>query len=615
MKSRTTLVLVLVALVLGGLVTLDHYQGTSTDEALKRNKRILNFDPKDITGLKIDLTNQVYTLEKAGELWQIKQPLHVRANYSTISSILDELEFVERTRAISEKELKGMNLVNFGLQNPRICLTMQGKQEPIVLLVGNETPTKDAVYVQLQGKKSVLVAPQSIYERLNRTLDDLRDRTVIDFQPASATRIEIKSADRVIELAKSGASTNAEPRWALTRPLAARADQRKVSELLADLDGLQVLDFVSEDPKDLHTYQLDEPEREVTVWSGESGKTLMLGRTLTNDAGKVYAKLKTADSSYTVPFSIAQKLVVQANDLRDPQVLAFSEDNVHGIDLLHGTDRISLMHTDSTWRITTPLAAAADEAAVQQLLSHLRGLSVRQFTADVATDLDKYGLAAPVATVTLRGPGSNAVAQLLVGSLDASNTVRFVKRADEPFVYGIETNIVSWLPANYLALRARLVADVKADEITKLVIEKRTGKVVLQRGMDKKWKLVEPAQGVLDNDALQYALGEFAALRAEDFIREGRDNLAEYGLEEPEVTFIATAGDKTHTLALGKLQDSERRYALWNDPALVFTVSTSAANTLTKDVVTPPRPLPSSVSTNDSPPAVAPVSTNAPAKQ
>jgi hypothetical protein len=325
----------------------------------------------------------------------------------------------------------------------------------------------------------------------------------------------------------------------------------------------------------------------------------------------VYAKLKTADSSYTVPSSIAQKLAVQANDLRDPQVLAFPEGNVHGIDLLHGTDRISLVRTDSTWKITTPLAVAADEAAVQQLLSRLRGLSVRQFTADVATDLDKYGLAAPMATVTLRGPGSNAVAQLLVGSLDASNTVRFVKRADEPFVYGVETNIVSWLPANYLALRARLVADMKADDITKLVIEKKTGKVVLQRGMDKKWKLVEPAQGVLDNDALQYALGEFAALRAEDFIREGRDNLAEYGLEEPEVTFIAIAGDKTHTLALGKLQDSERQYALWNDPALVFTVSTSAANTLTKDVVTPP----SSVSTNNPPSAVAPVSTNTPAKQ
>ena len=64
------------------------------------------------------------------------------------------------------------------------------------------------------------------------------------------------------------------------------------------------------------------------------------------------------------------------------------------------------MQTDSTWKITTPFAVSADEATVQQLLGRLRGLSVRQFAADVATDLDKYGLAAPMATVTLRSQGA-----------------------------------------------------------------------------------------------------------------------------------------------------------------------------------------------------------------
>ena len=166
---------------------------------------------------------------------------------------------------------------------------------------------KDAVYVQLQGKKDVVVVSKSVYERLNRTLDDLRDRTVIEFLSASATRIEIKSADRVIELAKSASTTNAEPHWALTRPLAARADQRKVSELLTDLGSLRVTDFVSDDPKDIHAYQLDEPEREVTVWTGESGKTLQLGHVLTNELGQVYAKLKSIDSIYTVPAATVQK--------------------------------------------------------------------------------------------------------------------------------------------------------------------------------------------------------------------------------------------------------------------------------------------------------------------
>src|SRR5438477_12795151 len=125
MKSRTTLVLVLVALVIGGLVALDYYQGTSTQELQAKNKRILDFQSKDIIGLRIDLTNQVYTLERSGDQWQIKQPLEVRANYSTVSSILDELEFAERNRSIAEKELTGLTPNDFGLQNPRGRLTLR----------------------------------------------------------------------------------------------------------------------------------------------------------------------------------------------------------------------------------------------------------------------------------------------------------------------------------------------------------------------------------------------------------------------------------------------------------------------------------------------------------
>jgi hypothetical protein len=612
-------------LVIGGLVALDYYWGTSTRDRAAKSKRILDFQSKDITGLQIDLTNQVYTLERSGDQWQIKQPLDVRASYSTVSSILDELEFAERNRVITGKELTGLVPKDFGLQNPRIRLTLQDKKRSIILLIGNETPTRDAIYVQLQGKKDVLVAPKSIYERVDRTLDDLRDRTVIDFQAASATRIEIKSIDRVIELSKSAITTNAEPRWALTRPLVARADQRKVSELLADLSGLRVTDFVSESPRDIPMYLLDEPEREVTVWTGESGKTLQIGRTSTNDPSKVYAKLKSADSIYTLPTATVQKFAIQANDLRDAQVLAFSESDVHGIEVLHGTDKISLVHTDAAWRIATPVAATADDTAVQQLLRHLGGLNARQFAADVATDLDKYGLAAPMATVSLLGDGTNLLAQLLVGALDPSNTTRFVKRVDEPFVYGVETNIDTWLPANWLSLRARALADLNPDQITKLTIEKKSGKVTLQRDADKKWKLLEPVQGVIDSDALQRLLDEFAALPAEEFVRGGRDNLAEFGLDQPEATLTATAGDKTYTLLLGKSQNAERQYAFWSDPPLVFTIWTSRANTLVRDVITQPE---ASSTTNTPPPTAAPsvsqvitsttstasVPTNAPAK-
>ena len=586
MKSRTTLFLVIGALIVAGVVLLDYYKGTPTERAETLRKRIIDFQPQDITRLELVKTNQTITLEKTETRWNITQPIAVPASASAVSSILDELEFAERSRRLTSRELSGIDLKEFGLTTPRVAVTLDGKRGPVTLLVGGETPTKDALYLQFKGSAEVLVGPKSIFDRLDQTLDHLRDRAAIDFTPATATRVEMKTADRVLELSKPAAATAAEPRWAITRPLAARADQTKVSELLRGLQSLRVLDFVSEDPKDLHMYQLGEPEREITVWSGEAGKTLLLGRPLTNDASKVYAKLKSANSIFTVSAADAHKFAWQANDIRDARVLPVSPTDVRGLEILHGADRVAIVRTNADWEIAEPQKLPADEPIIRETLNQLTGLMAEKFIADVATDLDKYGLATPAITATLIGEGTNTIAQLLVGSLDEARAYRFVKRADEPFVYAITTNIVDLLPPGSLPYRSRRIAGFTPEQISKLVIQKPTGPIVLERDADAKWRLVEPAQGALDNDGLARLLDGLAQLRAQDFLKDSRENLAEYGLDAPSMSLTVTVGGKNYTLELGKLRDADHRYAAWSDPPLILTLWTTQADVLTRDIVT-----------------------------
>jgi len=588
MKSRTTWILMVLLIAVGLVVVWDHYKGTSTDEAAQKGKRILDFKSDDVTRLEFVHTNHTIVIEKSGDNWNIKQPLSVRADASAVNSILSDLEFAERDRALGEKDLSGVNLADFGFDHPQIRATLLAKKGPMTLLVGRETPTKDAIYVQLLGRKQIDVTPKSLLDRLNASVDNLRSRVVVEFTPSAATRLELKSIDRVIELAKTTATTNAEPRWAIVRPLAVRADQSNVSELLTDLSELRVQDFVSEDPKDMHTYQLEDPQHEVTVWTGDIGKTLLIGRPLTNDQSKVYSKLKSADSIFTVSVEQAKKFATQINDLRDRHVLTFSQPDVRGIELVRGAEKTVLAHTNDGWNITNPVAVAAEESKVTGFLDKLSDLTATQFVADVATDLDKYGLAAPMATITLVGNGTNMLTQLIVGGSSESNAVRYVKRGDEPFIYGVGTDIVEWLPSGPLALRIRRIAKLKPEQITKLTLQKANSRIALERGSDGKWKLLEPPQGVLDNDALKRLLGAYTQLQAVDFVRQGRDDLGGYGLDAPEFTLSAQFGDKTYTLALGKPAEGGLRYALWSDPPLVFTVGTGELEPITKLIVTTP---------------------------
>jgi hypothetical protein len=598
MKSRTTYVLLVLAILVGVFVWWDARKGTTTEDVEASRKRLLDLRFADVTRVELVRSNQVIVLEKAGDRWEIKQPIVTRASGSAVGSLLSDLEFAERNRTLTEKQLKGVGLADFGLDAPRLRAKLQTKKSLVTVLVGHETPTKEAVYVQVEGQRSVAVTSKSFADRIETKLDDLRDRAVIDFSPVNVTRFEVKG-ERSVELIRT-TTTNAEPRWAINRPIAARADQRKVSDLFGELSLLRVADFVSEDPKDDHACQLDEPIREITVWTGDSGKTLLIGKPLTNDAAKVYAKLKGADSIFTISAGSAKKFAVQANDLRDVRVLTFTESDVRGLELLHGADKIQLARdTNNVWKFTAPVPLDADDGRVAALLSKLNALTATQFVADVATDLDKFGLAAPTATVTLRGAGTNVLAQMLIGSLDATNAVRHVKRADEPFIYGVDTSIIRWLPASGLALRTRRVAELKPEQITKLVIEKISTatnqpprSIVIERGEDNNWKMVEPTQGVLDLDGVRNLLDSLSQLRAGEFIRQGFDNLVEYGLDKPELKIAVTADGKPYMLQFGRTRDGGDQYASWSDPALVFTVAGNSFGNFQKNLVAAPLPRP-----------------------
>ena len=49
MKSRSTLILLASVVVVGGLVVLDHYKGTPTEDAQAKGRRLLRIKAADIS--------------------------------------------------------------------------------------------------------------------------------------------------------------------------------------------------------------------------------------------------------------------------------------------------------------------------------------------------------------------------------------------------------------------------------------------------------------------------------------------------------------------------------------------------------------------------------------
>ncbi len=578
MKTRTTWILAVIALVVAGVVALDYKKGTTTEKRRERSRRLVELDSASVTRLELVQSNVTMVAEKSGDRWQLKQPLEYRADAGTIHSILDGIEFAEKIRTLTAADLAGMDLAELGLAPPRIQLTLTARDKPVTLRVGGETPTKNSVYVQVAGREEVCVVESYLVERLQRTVADFRDRVVLDFDPALASRLELKSADRVVELARQAAG-DGPALWSFVRPLAARADQTRVSDLLSGLAALRVQEFVSDDPKDIHTYRLGEPAREITVSrTGTEGVlTLLVSAPLTNQPHLVHAKLKNGDAIFTLEAAAVQKSDVAVADLRDRQVLAARAEEVQAIEIQRGADRLTLVRSNEEWRITGPVTEPAAGERVEGLLTNLRGLRVEQFAADVATDLEKFGLAVPATIVKLQGAGTNVVGQLLISAPEPGAAVCHVKREGEPFIYGVATNIWGWLPADHWAVRSRRVANFGEAPITKLEVQRPTGRVVVNRAADGSWRLGEPAQGVLNVDDVQVVVDVLARLDAAEF-----HATASAALAQPTHTFVMTAGDKTCTLTLAGQE------AAWTEPPLYFTLPAETVQTLTKELVSAP---------------------------
>ncbi len=584
MKPRTTIVLLVVVLLLTGLVALDFQRGTTTDEAEANRRNLVELDVDSLRRVELVRTNQTIVIEKQADQWQIIEPVATLADYSIVRSIFDELEFAQRERTLTVEELAGIPLSDFGLAEPRVIVTLGGDQDPISVRLGSATPTGDAVYVQVDGRNEVYVVNPSVAARLDRDLDAIRDRGVFRYQPTSATRFQIKSVDRVTEFVKDDGV------WRLHEPFTARANQQALNDVLRELGYLRVREFLSDDPNNVMAYGLNEPHHEISIWEDNASESqvLLVGDHPANDTTTLVAKTKSSPSIFTIPVAAIEKATVPLTELRDPKVFDFVTAEVGALKIQRGDEEIAVTRTNDSWRITAPAEMTADPAEVGRFLEQLRALEIEEFTADVATDLEPYGLTVPSVILTVQGAGTNDVCQLLLGSQTVTNALLYVTRSDEPFVYGVSPELLNWVPRDGWAWRDRQVCQLNPASIERLELSTAETRVVLERGDDQAWQMLEPAEGVIDMDQLNRLVTALAGLQAEEYEAPAAVSVPEETMPAGVYRIVATHDGKTHVLELQPAPQEGVWLATWSDPRLRFTLLAETAEHLTATVVTAP---------------------------
>lgn len=217
---------------------------TSVDKQPKdlRDKTILRFADDAVDAITLRGREGAVELAKVDGAWSITAPTAYRADNNAVRALLSTLRNLRATDFAAEAP-DAAALAGYGLEPPQREIALRAGDTPITLAIGAEF--EQGLYVRAGDRPTVFVIGKWASGDLDKGVNELRDKTLLTFDPTQATAITVtRGGTGAYTLQAAGG------RWSLAgsdQPLDAAAVDAFVGAL-SRLTGTQVLSADAGDP-------------------------------------------------------------------------------------------------------------------------------------------------------------------------------------------------------------------------------------------------------------------------------------------------------------------------------------------------------------------------------
>lgn len=556
-----------------------------------------------------------YTLVRAGEEWELREPVRDRADPDKLRTLLAAVPDLW-----AEQFVRGpkKDLDEYGLKNPEktLMVTRPGG-DVVTLLIGKQSrmatrkvtkpvppqfggmgePRVEIVHDEYRYAK--LADNEQIFEIKADRLKDvfvaantLRDATLARFRTNDVRRVELTQGGQPIVLAKDG------DRWKLEKPVQTDADAGKVNELLDKLALLQARDKDVLDKPDLKSLGLDPATATVKLSveeeKGEGDAKTKKTRTITLDLGKhdaaankLYVRADGRDRANAVDPDVLKLAQRPALTYRGRRVMDFSPSDLAKIDVQRGGEMYTLEQVKGVWKLAAPVQADIDAGKASQLADDLGHLDAVEYVTESAKPEEletAYGVGKPAASAKVTFTDAKKPAQTLhVGKQRPGKDEYFAKLDSAPGVFVIRKDVRDALDRDSLAYRTPEIWKIAGEEVAELRINKGGQNFTLKRD-GQAWKIAGPFDAPATTPLVQPMIDELANLKSERYAAHEAKDPAAFGLDKPAVTVTVVPakkdGAKEQTLQIGKPADGMGRFARRGDTPAVFVVADKTAAAL-----------------------------------
>src|SRR3954471_9502210 len=551
MKTKTTLILLVLAVAVGLFIKYYESNLPNTDEAKRQAGNVINFERNDLEGIVIQNGDDRIELKKQDQKWRLESPFKDQADRGAVENLIADLDGWQKFESIPASEIaKNKNLLDeYGLSKGKLKLKLLGKGAPPEITFGNDAALQGKMYVRVGDSGDVIVAGQSVRNDIAKKPEDFRDKKLTDLTTAQVVRALVKTAAGEMEFEKKA------DQWEIVKPLRARGDDQKIADLLSQVTTAQIQQFVAEDRGDLRPYGLAEPRGSVTLFTADdkTGQTLQIGGpagAAEKDKDQVYVRFTARSAVYTLPKKIEEILALKPADLRDRHLVRIDTNILDRITIdAPGKGKTVLARKDENWTIASRNSQPANSSEVNRMLDLLKVEQVTKFVEDVASDLPKYGLDKPQLQVTFSSfssentpestAGEHPFATIAFGKIDGDNV--YARLGEEPFIVAVRRSLLDNIFADPAQWQELAIFRFKPDEVHKLSVT-TDRESALVRNEKKEWTWVKGTEPI-NTANVQSLLNSLTVLRA---VRWAGATTPAQGVDKPQmtITFTTSPDDK-----------------------------------------------------------------------
>lgn len=375
--------------------------------------------------------------------WKFESPIQARANKSETDVTISRLNGLRVESFVDPRNTEPLRL-NPDEMTMRITLEGNNRRETLVLgarahppaasstaaeaAPGSDkattTPDAEWYYAKMEEKAPAFVVsvPTLLLKTITTAQESLRDRQILDFDPAQVTGITLSAAgqpDVSLQRLESSSSNPLTAAWQIVRtsdrgPQTLPADREGVERLLRRLTELSAKEFISDAPVEtaLENFGFNRPARKIRITLANPSATsagtvnssglapaspsmvMLLG---IGEDHRIYAKLELPNYVYLVSDDTLGQIPIDILAYRERVLRDLPPGaNITAIKLTDLSEQTVLLDTTlplpppttasaETTGAATPASPAPSREAIEKFATQLRTLRAKRFVRDEFT--------------------------------------------------------------------------------------------------------------------------------------------------------------------------------------------------------------------------------------